>query len=446
MKKENDRRIVDLAITLQLEKSARSAKNLRELSFIITNETFRLVPYTSAFLWLFGDNSKVKILSASGVEVIDDSLPAIRWLKKLIPFFASMKKGKETYEIKASELPPKVAKIWAEWSPERVLWCPINMDGKIIGGLWLSRSEEWDKQDINLLEILVDAYAHAMKFFIKKDEHKSWFEKSSKKIKIALAIIALLSFTPVSQTVLSPAEVIPVEAYSVNVPVNGVIKKVIVEPNQKVRVGEELFRLDETGLKNKYEISLRTLDVAEAELKKTQQLAFSRADDQANVALLRSKIEQQKAEAEYTKALLDKLVVYAERDGVAVFSDKNDLEGRPVSIGQKVMSIADAGNVELLMFVPAEDAVQLNEGTEVKAFLNISPLSGLNARIRNSAYEPSISPDGGAVYKVRASITDKTNLPRIGLKATAKIYGDKVPLVYYLFRRPLAYIRHKIGF
>ena len=45
---------------------------------------------------------------------------------------------------------------------------------------------------------------------------------------------------------------------------------------------------DETGLKNKYEISLRTLDVAEAELKKTQQLAFSRADDQANVALLRS--------------------------------------------------------------------------------------------------------------------------------------------------------------
>ena len=172
----------------------------------------------------------------------------------LIPFFASMKKGKETYEIKASELPPKVAKIWAEWSPERVLWCPINMDGKIIGGLWLSRSEEWDKQDINLLEILVDAYAHAMKFFIKKDEHKSWFEKSSKKIKIALALIALLSFTPVSQTVLSPAEVIPVEAYSVNVPVNGVIKKVIVEPNQKVRAGEELFRLDETGLKNKYEI------------------------------------------------------------------------------------------------------------------------------------------------------------------------------------------------
>ena len=66
--------------------------------------------------------------------------------------------------------------------------CPINIDGKIIGGLWLSRAEEWTKQDMTLLEILIDAYAHAMKFFMKKDEHKSWFEKSSKKIKIAVVV------------------------------------------------------------------------------------------------------------------------------------------------------------------------------------------------------------------------------------------------------------------
>ena len=35
--------------------------------------------------------------------------------------------------------------------------------------------------------------------------------------------------------------------------------------------------------------------------------------------------------------------------------------------------------------------------------------------------------------------------PRIGLRGTAKILGDRVPLALYLFRRPLALLRQSLG-
>jgi hypothetical protein len=33
----------------------------------------------------------------------------------------------------------------------------------------------------------------------------------------------------------------------------------------------------------------------------------------------------------------------------------------------------------------------------------------------------------------------------MGLKGTAKIYGDKVPLFYYLMRRPISALRQTFG-
>ena len=37
-------------------------------------------------------------------------------------------------------------------------------------------------------------------------------------------------------------------------------------------------------------------------------------------------------------------------------------------------------------------------------------------------------------------------LRRIGLRGTARIEGDEVPLFLYLFRRPIAVLRQAVGF
>ena len=72
----------------------------------------------------------------------------------------------------------------------------------------------------------------------------------------------------------------------------------------------------------------------------------------------------------------------------------------------------------------------------------------LAATVSESSYQASLSPEGVASYRLRAVFepgqTQQEHV-RIGLRGTAKIYGERVLLGYYLFRRPLATVREWTG-
>jgi hypothetical protein len=53
-------------------------------------------------------------------------------------------------------------------------------------------------------------------------------------------------------------------------------------------------------------------------------------------------------------------------------------------------------------------------------------------------------PDGSYAYRVRAQLNVAAG-QRIGLKGTAKLAGERVPLIYWMLRRPLASIRQFIA-
>ena len=48
-------------------------------------------------------------------------------------------------------------------------------------------------------------------------------------------------------------------------------------------------------------------------------------------------------------------------------------------------------------------------------------------------------------YRVEASIVEPEIDVRIGLQGSAKIYGSKVSLFFYLFRRPISALRQFTG-
>ena len=81
----------------------------------------------------------------------------------------------------------------------------------------------------------------------------------------------------------------------------------------------------------------------------------------------------------------------------------------------------------------------------VQLLLHVDPLTPLVARIERSSYEATLAPDGTLAYVVRAQLIRGQNLPRIGLRGTAKIYAEEVPLAYYLLRKPLAVGRRYLG-
>jgi len=115
------------------------------------------------------------------------------------------------------------------------------------------------------------------------------------------------------------------------------------------------------------------------------------------------------------------------------------------SRGEKVLTLANPDDAEVQIQLPVDDAINLEPGARVRMFLNIDPTRPLDAQLRQTSYEAEVTPEDILAFRLKASFDEGTPLPRIGLKGTAKIYGDKVPLFYYLMRRPISALRQTLG-
>ena len=110
------------------------------------------------------------------------------------------------------------------------------------------------------------------------------------------------------------------------------------------------------------------------------------------------------------------------------------------------MEIADPVRIQLKINLAIEDAIVLNEGAEVEVFLDADPLHPVEATISSTSYIAEKYNQDTLTYRVYAefSDTDKEKL-RIGLQGTAKLYGERVSVFFYLFRRPISYVRQFLG-
>jgi len=107
--------------------------------------------------------------------------------------------------------------------------------------------------------------------------------------------------------------------------------------------------------------------------------------------------------------------------------------------------LLDGRTKKVTIYLPPDDAVELEAGAPVNLLLHVDPLSPLEAKIERSSYEATLAPDGTLAYVIRAQLAQGQGLPRIGLRGTAKIYAGRVTLAYYLLRKPLAFMRRSLG-
>jgi hypothetical protein len=159
-----------------------------------------------------------------------------------------------------------------------------------------------------------------------------------------------------------------------------------------------------------------------------------------------ARVREKSAEVNYLSDLLGRLTINAPQGGVAVFSTADEFTGKPVQPGERIMILADPSLIRVTAMVAPDDAIRLEAGTEVKVFLNIDPLNPLTGRVTRSSYEAMAQPDGSLAYVVQVELLEGHGFPRIGLRGTAKIYAEQVSLGYYLFRKPLAFLRQHFGY
>jgi multidrug resistance efflux pump len=433
------------AALLRLEQVVLSAETPAETRYIIANETRTLSHFGQAVLLTGAQDSPLQVDALSNLSDVDRSTPYVAWVERLAQHVSSMFPGREVMALTSEHLTPALRREWPDYGLAHLLWVPLfTRENQRQGVLLLGREAAWLPQELALLSHLAFIYAFALtRFGARKPWH--WRQARTRRLAVLVAIAVVgLAFVPIRLSVLAPADITPRDAFLVATPIDGVVTGLRVLPNQHVAKGDVLAELESTDLKGMQDIAARALDVAQAELRRAQQASFVDPARKADLAQMQAQVDLKGREYQLAKSRRQKASLLSDRDGVAVVDDPQAWQGRPVRVGERIMSIADPRKVEVTVMVPVRDAVALEPGNDVRLFLDTDPLHSLPATVQYVVYEPTMAGEWPA-YKVRATLSAEVTPPRIGLRGTARIYGEQTNLFYYILRRPITTARQWLG-
>jgi hypothetical protein len=436
------RQLQGLALLLQLQRKARHCADATSLAFTIVNETRSFIAYRQAVLWTAQPNSS--IFAISGVAVLEPHAPYTVWLKQLCEFLTQQSDNNAPIQITARDTTPELAEGWQEWSAPYALWLPLRNSRQVnIAGLILFRDIAWNPAEITLLTELTDSYTYA--WIALQASNIDW-RNYIRNFKLRwLWLLLVIFLLPIRQSVLAPAEIVAIDPTLVRAPLDGVVAEFHVQPNQTINSGDLLITLENTDIANRLDITRKALAVAETDLRSNEIQALFDGKNKADLNVLKGKVQQHTAEVAYMADQLERSQIKAPQSGVVIFTDVQDWLGKPVSVGEGILQIANSQQVELKIHLPVADLITFDDNAETVMFLNSDPQNPLQANLYYISYQAEINSDNLLTYRLKAHLQLNNQPPRIGLKGTAKIYGQRVTLFYYLFRRPLAGLRQWLG-
>ena len=427
---------------LRLIRLAQQTQPAKALEFLLLNESHVLTPYDTMALWRDGQLSGV-----SAVLKPDPQAPLGQWLQQLFPFLHSQ--GDRARRLSASQIPPDLAQGWQDW-PAHALWLPIpGSDASVL----LGRQHAFSEAEAQVWHEWLSAWSHCDQAL--RQRKGGWFGKGTRQaggrtwrqFGYSLAGLALvgLGFLPVPLTVLAPAELVPIRPEVVRAPMDGIVAQVMISPNTPVHEGQVLVQLDERPLLAKLEVAEQSWMSAQADYRQNSQLALRDARARSQLAMIASQMAEKRAEVDYLRQLLAQAQIRAHRSGVALFDSPQDWLGKPVSMGERILRIADPAAVEVEVWVGLSDLIPLQPGSPLRLHLNANPLESLEAQVEYLAFEAAKRPDGSFAYRLRARLVNPPAHIRVGAKGTARIAAEEVTLAYWLLRKPLASLRALTG-
>jgi hypothetical protein len=440
-----------LLTLLELGQQARQATSLDELAFLLCNTSHTLLPYRQAVLWLGDDGPR----ALSGVSRIEHNTPYLDWLKRMLAQSWPSEPGVHT--LNAQQLPETARQAWSEWWPA----CAISLPLDVAPGsrLLLARDVTFSEEEQGLLMAWLHVWQHAWRALAKQEKQgvkqrlqdwrKFWQSQSQRpwhrRPRVWLAgLLVTFVFAPVRMTVLASGELVPAQPVVVRAPIEGVIARFHVQPNQNVKTGQLLFEFDEALLQSRVEVAFQSLQTAQAQFRQTSQLALDDAKYKAELAAVAGAIQERHSEYNFLKSQLQRGAVVANGTGMALFDDPLTWVGKPVTVGEQIMRIARADDVEVQAWLPLDDVVNLPTGSTLTLYLQSNPLSPVHAEVSYLSHEAVLRPDGTYAYRVRARPFQGTD-HSVGQKGTAKISGEWTFLSYWLLRKPLALLRTTLG-
>jgi multidrug efflux pump subunit AcrA (membrane-fusion protein) len=430
---------LDSQDALHLLAEARAIEGAAARRFTLLNRTREHVPYYAAVLWQDG-----RLLGHSGASQLDTLGPYGQWLQRLARERAGSPGLFEAADV------PALAEAWDEWWPPYALSLP-GTQGR---ALLLVREMPWTPAEVDALHDWFDLWQLAeqaaaaaqprrvLELSVLRERLRG--SRPSRKAALALAAVALLLALPVRLTVRAPGEIVPREPTVLRASVDGMARRLLVEPNQVVQAGQLLAELDDAAAASRLLVARQALATAEAEWRQTMQQALDDTRAKAQLAVAQGRMEEKRTEVAYLSEQVRRTELRAPHDGVVLVDDPGNWSGRTVAAGEPLLRLAKPEDQEIEAWLPVADAVELPEGSPTKLFLTSRPASPVRAQLRLYGFESQPRPEGGLAYRLRARL-DGAPTERLGARGTVHVDGARVPLAYWVLRRPLAALREATG-
>lgn len=440
-----------VASLLGLEQQLRKASDLAQLFYTLVNQTHRCVPFTQALLLIGNNLEHTQIVAASDIPTVDYTSPYISWAERLSKELVSSENPSTQKVMKAEDFSDELAAEWRSLGlPAFFLWQPLMveaLDNQPAGALLLFRDQAWSDAECEISLHIGNSAGHAL-FALRRQQSlfRGVLPRLLQRKTLIISLTLLVLFIPVRLSTLAPVEVIPKDPYVVAAPLDGVVETVTVLPNQAINKGDLLAQIETNELKSEEAITHQALLVAQAELKTVQQSGFMDPRQKSRFAELEAQVKLRLVQWQYAQERLSRAEIVSNMAGVAVLGDPSEWKGRPVKVGERIFLVADPEQVEFEVMLPVKDSIALLPEAEVRVFLDNDPIRAWSSKLKHATYEPRPTSDQQVAYRLVVSLLPHEGVPpRIGLRGTAKIYGERVSLFFYLFRRPITSFRQWLG-
>jgi multidrug resistance efflux pump len=438
--------LTSLQLLLKVEREARQAATLGELWHVAANESRRALQARQIFvLELTGASCTMRAVSSLARP--DRDSPTIRWLERL---------ARESLQgLAARPAAPSTVADHAAGGDEAAQVFPFShlltaaitsRSGETVACLLAVRESAFGEGEVASAGRLAETFGHAAEALGLGGRRAKRRTLLRVLPTFSLLVVAAAALIPVPMTVLAPAEVAARDAFVVTPAIDGVVAEIVVDANQPVRTGDVLARLQDTQQRNQLAIAEQEVSVAEARWRQTSIAAFHDPAARRELAVVSSERALRIAERDYARDLLDRTVIRAERDGIAIFADKRELTGRPIQTGQRLMDVADPARLRIRAQTPVDDAIAVRPGARIKFFPDADPLNPIEAIITDAAHQARQTESGGLAFRADADVPASA-IGRLGIghRGTAQILGEQVSLGYYLLRRPISSVRQRFG-
>jgi hypothetical protein len=344
------------------------------------------------------------------------------WLERVMAALDSQRRDASPLAVIASDVPADLAEDWAEWLPAHALLVRCPAGGEAHGALLLAvtcpgrtgDSPAGRRSRRRLRPRLGGARRASHAALAPADAARApgWRWRSQFWSFAAMWI-------PVRQSALAPAEIVPLEPTVVRAPLDGVVERIVVAAQSGHRGGrapaDARSDPDPQPPRRRPQGARRRRSRSTAR-PRNRPLSTRRAASSSPSCTAAP------SSGRPTSPTPNRCW-HASRSrpnepGIAVFDDPNDWTGRPVRIGERILTIADPAKAEIEVRLPVADAIKpRTRAPEIALFLNIAPERRIEATLRYASYEATVRTDGALPTGSRRRWPAAQPPPRIGLRA-----------------------------